>query len=132
MNSKPAASKDRRSSTVSPSPDISTFSQSKRVSLSTCQLFNLTLDINFNRSLFIVSGSVSELAMVVISDSVDLIGGGEEGEMIRASGSMSDIIESINKTWSVKIVIEGSSPSVSGFAPCEKRSRCGETSFNDF
>ena len=102
------------------------------MSLSTCQLLNLTLDINFNRSLFIVRGSVSELAMVVISDSVDLIAGGEEGEMIRASSSMSDIIESINKTRSVEFVIEGSSPSVSGFAPCEKRSRCRETSFNDF
>jgi hypothetical protein len=70
--------------------------------------------------------------VVVISDGVYLIFGSKEGEMIWTGGGMSDIIESFDKIRSVDLIIDSSAPSVSGFAPCEKRSGCRETSFNDF
>ena len=102
------------------------------MSLATSQLLYLFLNVNFNWGFCISGRSVSQSTVLTVSNSVHLIIGCEESEMIGSCDGVSDISESLNETGSVKIIIESSTPSVGGLAPGKKRSGCGETSFDDF
>ena len=92
------------------------------MSLSTSQLFDFSLNIDFDWGFCIILRTISQSAVFAISNSVYFVVCGEEGEMIGSSDSVSDISESLNAAGSEKIFIDGSTPSVGSLAPGKKRS----------
>ena len=125
------ASKNRWSSAISPSPNISIVSQGKSVSVTTGELCDFGLDINFHRSLGISLSSVSQSTIFTVTDSVDFRVGCEEGKMVRACCDMSDVWEAFDNARCEEVIIESSAPAISGLAPGKESAAGGEGSPED-